>query len=390
MRFSSLLCLSLALMPALAADRSGPATGTPSAIPAQQLLTSWLGLLRDYVPVLRAGVESLAAVDSADKAEAALPAIRAVQQGDNAIRTAARAMEAQRFYPDDFLWREDVRQAMQQLPVGRYHAERARLLRSGCYGHMGLFLALTGREGRFSPEQAAAPISEAERTTLAQMEEVNRFLAAVQTEADSRRAGEHLLPLVREISAALPAMNPAALCEAERLRQETDSHIARVQNNYLLESRLLEALLLQAGSYLADSLMTARGEQATLALVEHPFKIVSEWPSASQRCREYRAAHAEAAAAFYAANGMAGGDASTPDKAVRLPEGLHPAEQRALLRRFGREVLGESSVPFIGGPVRERRDGGTCLYAAGHAGRTGDNNYCHDKAILVPFYFLIP
>ncbi len=385
MRLLPLVILSLLLLPLPAA-----AAGESPPVTTRNLLPGWLGQLRDYAPVLQAGVEALAMVDSAAAAPAALPAIRAVQEGDNAIRATARAMEAGRYYADDILSRSEVVQAMQSLPVGRYHAERARILRAGCFGDVALFLALTNREGQFTAEQAAAPVSDAERATLAQMQEVNSLLAAVRTEPDGERAGEKLKPLVRAISAALPGLNPAALCEAERLRQETDSHLARIVNRDLLGSRLLEALVLQPGCYTAGAFMTKRGEFELNTLIEHPFEPGADWPSCKQRCGEFRAAHAEAVAAFCKANGLEGGDGTTPETAIHLPRQLFPAERRALMMRFGREVLRERFVPFIGWTVHERLDGRACTCVAGDAGRTGDRNHNQDRNILVPFYFLLP
>ncbi len=394
MRLFSLFLISLSLLPGLAAaeaERSGPATGRPAATPAQQQLADWIGQLRAYAPVLHTGAARLAALHEPGQVDAALPAIRAVQAGDDALREAARSIEALHFYTDDFVWRDDFEQAMQTLPIGRYHAERARILRAGCYGRLDLYLALTNQEGRFTPEQLAAPLSEAERATLEQAMEVNRLLSAVRTRLDGRKAGEKLMPLVRDISAALPGMNPAALCEMERLRQETDSQLARITSNYLLSSRLLDAMLLQKGSYLADSLMTSGGRFATLSLVIHPGDMSADWPAAKKRLEEFRAAHAEAAAAFFKAHNMTGGDATSPNRAVALPAGLHPAEQRQLLQEFGREVLGESFVPFLDPtPVRERKDGRACTYVAGNAGATGDSNFNGDQTILVPYYFLLP
>ncbi len=380
--------LFLCLLPALADVPAAPAAcGEPAPAASRDLLADWLGLLRGYAPVLHAGVEALAAVDGADKAQAALPAIRAVQAGDDAIRTASRALEAARCFAEDFMDEPEVMLAVQSLPVGRYHAERARILRAGCYGDVALYLALTGQEGRFSPGQVAAPISGAERAALARVQEVNRLLAAVRLESDSRKAGEKLLPLVREISAALPAMNPAALCEAERLRQETDSHLARMAEGNLFESRMFDALLLQPGSYLADSVLNTQNEVKVQFLARHPHPSLEIWPTAKQLMDTFRAAHAGAVAAFCGANGLGGGDGASPETPILLPAGLHPAERRALLRRFGREVLGDKFVPVLGENVANPPDGRVFTYVAGNAGRTGDWRFNEDQTVLVPFYF---
>lgn len=358
-----------------------PVPGRKAATPhLEQLETA----AHHFAATLKQAEATLAAVQDKASAQAAVPAVLAVQDAEASLKTAIGNVLSSGLSADELMLKAKFGKHLRRMPIEAYNQQLRRIQEAACYDCAELYLVFTGRSGEFTPEQLNATLSEEDAATLRELETLLSELP------DLRKNLPSLLARADALQARVDKLqqSPAAAMRWQQilLRQEKNTGTFFSTGNFG-SGEFEDRCFLKANTFLSSLCsedchrlyFSRRGMQHTNA------------PAAQAARDKMRAAYAEALQATRKKYKAYGGDGLTPDTAIRLPKArLNNYEE--LINAFSREVFGEASI--YSDPenfTKKDKRGRTIVRALACVGRCQlDANDAEAPVILLEIYFIQP
>ncbi|MBQ7022440.1 MAG: hypothetical protein IJN29_02595 [Akkermansia sp.] len=342
-----------------------------------------------FADTLTKALETLQKIENKEQADAAVPAILTVHEGQARMRKVATGHELPQ------LWRKaDVRLALRSIPAPQFTAAVRATQANGCYGSVKLYLALHNRLNEFTEEQINAPISEADAATLREVEAC--FTGVADIMANSWYIDKYYANFLQHLKAATPgvpalqqtpaaAMRYAQLVEkhrpmAEEFRKQRFRNRGEVEEHLVLQDNNFYSALYTKESRLRY-FENGKFNDNPQFFVMHAEKQLHDRVWA-----QYEAAILAAAAK----RGLTGGKGRDVRTAFELPANLKINEVEEYVNSFAQEVFGERYTYSDAKPRISRNSGRYVVQALGIAGRPGDKNVNNDSIQVIPIYFNLP
>ncbi len=343
-----------------------------------------------FAATLNTALEALQQITNREQADAAVPAIMAVHEGQNRMRQLAQGHEL----PE--LWRNAaVRLALRSMPAPQFNAAVRAEQAKGCHGSVRLFLALHNRLGEFTEDEINAPISAADAATLQKVEDC--FNSVTDVMENYWYMDKYYAIFIQHVKATAPGVpalhrSPAA---AMRYAQLVEQHRPVAEEFRSLRFRHrgeVEELIIVQGNNFYTELYT---DESRLHYFEHGrMDIDSEGDSVMYATRQLHnrvwAQYEDAIRAAAAKRGLTNGTGRSVRTAFELPPELKREAVQDYLNDFAREVFGDRYTHSDAKPQLSRTTGRYVVQALGIAGRPMDKNVDNDRVQVLPVYFNLP
>lgn len=342
-----------------------------------------------FATTLNTALETLQRIKNREDADAAVPIIIAVHEGQTRMRRLAQGHTL----PE--LWRDArVRLALRSIPAPQFTAGVRAMQAAGCHGSVRLFLALQNRLEEFTDEQISAPLQAEHEATLREVEAC--FASVKDVLENSWYMDKYYTIFLRHLQAAAPGVpalrqSPAA---AMRYAQLAEQHRPVAEEFRRLRFRNrgeVEELIIVQGNNFYSELYTDESRRRYFEnghFNDNPdFSVMHAEKRLHDRVwAEYETAIQTAAAK----RGLSGGSGREVRTAYELPPELEQHEVEEYVNNFAREVFGKRYAYSDAKPRLSRTTGRYVVQALGIAGRPGDKNVNNDSVQVIPIYFNLP
>lgn len=344
----------------------------------------------EFAATLNTALETLQQIDSREEADAAVPAILAVHEGQERMRRLAKGHELPK------LWQEsDVRLALRSIPAPQFteavRAEQA----GGCHGSVRLFLALHNRLSEFTEEQMEAPLSEADAATLREVEAC--FNGAKDVLENYWYMDKYYIIFLQHLKAAAPGVpalqkSPAAAMRYAQLVEQHRPVAEEFRRNHFRNRGEVEEQLIVEGNNFYTDLYTEESCRRYFASgqITVDYDVSSAMYAEQQLQNRVWTQYEPAILAAAAKRGLTGGNGRNAKTAFELPPELERSKVQEYVNDFAREVFGERFAHSDARPKLSRATGRYVVQAVGIAGRPKDKNVNNDKVQVIAVMFNMP
>ncbi|MBQ3217824.1 MAG: hypothetical protein IJB33_03015 [Akkermansia sp.] len=343
-----------------------------------------------FADTLTKALETLQKIENKEQADAAVPAILTVHEGQERMRKVATGHELPQLWSN-----AAVRLALRSLPAPQFNAAVRDIQARGCHGSVRLFLALHNRLDEFTEEEINAPVSAADAATLQKVEEC--FNSVTDVLENYWYMDKYYAIFTQHIKATAPGVpalhrSPAA---AMRYAQLAEQHRPVAEEFRSLRFRHrgeVEELIIVQGNNFYTELYT---DESRLHYFQHGrMDIDSEGNSVMYATQQLHnrvwAQYEDAIRAAAAKRGLTSGTGRNVRTAFELPPELKREAVQDYLNDFAQEVFGARYAHSDGKPRLSRTTGRYVVQALGIAGRPMDKNVDNDRVQVLPVYFNLP